>query len=144
MLMDYDQNEVPVKMLKISRQPPKLNGGRNPKDRLVSPTIQCILIQFLAKHPDASIVYICDNNDGLAQARHRLFNNWFMPRNQDFVKYDTTEHHHKHRFYASMITGVKNPQGKYVMDAFYKTLDWYFPDDEQPLICDSQFYDYNN
>ncbi len=129
-LTDYHQNKVPAWLLNISREPPAIRGeGSNHRDSLVGPTIQAIIIRFLKERSTDALCYICDAAGGLASGRHRLFQRWFRQGQTKMVKYDSKPYHQQQDIYASIVMHTSHPNRLYVMDAFYKTLDYHYPEE---------------
>ncbi|MBV8252950.1 MAG: hypothetical protein JO154_10125 [Chitinophaga sp.] len=134
-LLDYRENIINTVMLTITREPPAVRGKScNHMDRMVGSTIRFILTKYVDENPNIPILFICDTSDGLAAARHKLFQRWCLPFRNKVVKYDSTYRYHQHGFYASMIIRVSHPQHYYIMDAFQQNIDRCFQDDFKPVM----------
>ncbi len=91
-------------------------------DPRIKSTICFILKSFLERNKDEAIVYLCLNNDGKAQYRHRIFNQWFTSFHNVYDKHEII----LNDFYASIIHLSTNQRKEEIIDSFEYTVKIFF------------------
>jgi hypothetical protein len=83
-------------------------------------------IKFILEKEKNAILYICDRSDGKAEARSKLFHQWFKHYSWDSVsKYDgrLLNPNSSESEYVSLIINNQNPFAKTVVEAFSYSIE---------------------
>jgi len=95
-----------------------------------------VILEFFQRNPEIGLLFICENSDGYGRHRKITFNKWYKEANAPIEKFDCREAYTKEGFYTSILVLSDNPMKDYYVDAFYGTIDEFFPDNNQSLTSD--------
>ncbi|MGN6510183.1 MAG: DUF6169 family protein [Chitinophaga sp.] len=104
-------------------------GAVNKYDEKVKKTILAFITGYFEKNKEIGLLYICDQADGYARHRRIAFSRWHKEIDISIEKFDCKESHAKAGFYASLLVRSDNPRKAYYVEAFYRSLAEYFPED---------------
>lgn len=107
----YEEDQVPFEGVPMT-------AGYSSQTR-VRDTIIWLLLESFRRHPEISIVFICESCDKLAACRQRLFDRWFRQAGRlvphCISKYDTD---FAGEGYGSIFIDDYNPNHDLIRDAF--------------------------
>ena len=106
---------------------PEKEGQKLPLDAKVGRTVCQVIMDFIDKHDERIVVYVCEDNDGREGKRQRLFQRWFDNYVQDKTYYKVpleTE---------TRFTSVIFKEGNIHIDALKEQIAYY---SENPEILD--------
>jgi len=97
-------------------------------DAKIRKTILWVIIDYFKRHPETGVLYLCRNDDGYARNRNITFNRWYKENLTAIAKFNSREEHRQEGLYSSLLIKADNPQMDYYVDAFYRTIDMFFPE----------------
>ncbi|WP_143056596.1 DUF6169 family protein [Chitinophaga sp. YR573] len=100
-------------------------------DPKVKNTILQIITDFFENNKEMSTIYICSTSDGYGRHRRITFNKWYKEVDVPIEKFDCREAQAKEGLYASFFIRSDNQLKDYYVDAFYRSIDEYFPADNE-------------
>jgi hypothetical protein len=96
-------------------------------DPKVKETILHIISDFFETNKEMGLSFICVVRDGYGRHRKITFNKWYKEANDAVEKYDGRDAYAKEGLYTSFLIRADNPLKDYYVDAFYRSIDEYFP-----------------
>ncbi len=85
-------------------------------------TILSIFKKFAEEFPSEALVYVCDNNDGLARNRRIIFSSWFNDVNIDYEQFQSHINYNGDDWYSCMMLKKDIPNKQLFIDAYNFTL----------------------
>lgn len=128
-LKDNNGKDVKVQSFGFFADPPivRKEGMSNKYDEKIKLTIVSFMAEYFSKNRDVGLLYVCDTADGYARHRRITFGRWYKEVNLPIEKFDCRETHVKAGLYTSIFVRKDNPLKDYLVEAFYRTLDEFFP-----------------
>lgn len=105
------------------------SSNRLQYDERAKLTLVQIIKAYFETNGENALLYICINNDGRARQRNITFNSWFSELGEGFEKYRSDGRTKKLCFYSTIFVKASNTEKQKFIDAFYYTIDYWFPED---------------
>ncbi len=130
-LKDSQGDDVKVQSFGFFPEPgiPRKEIKKNRYDGKVKATIISFITEYFEKNPDIGLLYLCDPNDGYARHRSITFSQWYKEFDFPIEKFDCLERHRKAGYYTSILIRSDNPLKDYYVEAFYRSLEEFFPEE---------------
>jgi len=97
-------------------------------DAKIKRTIVGVINDCFEQYPKMRILYFCRNDDGYGRNRKITFNRWYKAHATTIEKFDSRAEYSKEGLYASILIRSDHPQKNYYVDAFYRSIDMFFPE----------------
>jgi hypothetical protein len=134
-LIDSDDKDIEAISFGFYHQPQKISNRKY--DGKIKGTILHVIQDFFQKNPDIGLLFICDSGDGYGRHRKITFSKWYKETNVPIEKFDCSDAHTKEGLYTSILVRSDNPLKDYYVNAFYRTIDKYFSNVDQPIVADA-------
>ncbi|RKR85685.1 hypothetical protein BDD43_5956 [Mucilaginibacter gracilis] len=98
-------------------------------DECTARTIVHIINNYFKLNGDNALLYICLNNDDFARHRNLIFGKWFNEFGRGYERHKSDAITGEMNFYSSILIKEDNPEKIKLIEAFYFTINYWFPNE---------------